>query len=320
MSTTPVQVGEILAAPGQTARGFLAHDTGRGATIRVPVAVINGAADGPVFAVTAGVHGAEYPAIEAAIRLTRMIKPADVRGAVIIVPIVTLPAFQRRAIYVNPLDGVNPNRTFPGNPSGTITEMLTALVFRNVIAPADYYIDMHGGDMIEALVPFTLYYRSGNEALDSRARELATAYGISIVVGSTTIRGSSYGAAALAGKPAILPEAGGQGILDEPSTQTHIRGVLNALRRFGALAGAPELMPAPTFLDRFVWLAAEQDCIFYPKVAVGQRVKEGELLAEFTDLFGEKVGELRSPAAGPVLFLVTSPAINRGDPLMALGA
>ena len=320
MSTTPMQVGEILAAPGETARGFLSQDTGRGATIRLPVVVINGSSDGPVFAVTAGVHGAEYPAIEAAIRLARMIKPADVRGAVIVAPIVTLPAFQRRAIYVNPLDGVNPNRTFPGDPSGSITEMLTALVFRNVIAPADYYIDMHGGDLIEALVPFTLYYRSGDEALDGRARELAAAYGIPIVVGSTTIRGSSYGAAALAGKPAILPEAGGQGILDEPSTQIHIRGVLNALRRFGALAGAPATLPAPTFLDRFVWLAAEQDCIFYPKVAVGQRVKEGEVLAEFTDLFGERIGELRSPATGPVLFLVTSPAINRGDPLMALGA
>ena len=320
MSTKPFQVGEILAAPGESARGFLVHDTGRGATIRVPVVVINGAADGPVFAVTAGVHGAEYPGIEAAIRLTRSINPADVKGAVIIVPIVTLPSFQRRAIYVNPLDGVNPNRTFPGNPSGTVTEMLTALVFRNVIVPADYYIDMHGGDMIEALIPFTLYYRSGNEALDSQARELATAYGIPVIVGSTTIRGSSYGAAALAGKPAILPESGGQGILDEASTTTHVRGVLNALKRFGVLAGVPEAMPAPTFLNRFVWLAAEQDCIFYPKVTVGRHVKEGELLAEFTDLFGEKIGELRSPAAGPVLFLVTSPAINRGDPLMALGA
>jgi len=67
-------------------------------------------------------------------------------------------------------------------------------------------------------------------------------------------------------------------------------------------------------------VAAEQDCVYYPKVKVGQQVKEGELIAEFTDLFGDKVGELRSPATGPVLFLVTSPAINKNDPLMAIGA
>ena len=77
MSMKPVTVGEIMAGPGQTARGFLATDVGRGVTVRMPVVVINGTADGPVFAVTAGVHGAEYPGIEAAIRLSRMLQPTE---------------------------------------------------------------------------------------------------------------------------------------------------------------------------------------------------------------------------------------------------
>ena len=82
MSTKPVTVGEITAAPGQVARGFLATDVGRGVTVRMPVAVINGNADRPVFGVTAGVHGAECPGIEGAIRLSRTLNPAEVRGAV----------------------------------------------------------------------------------------------------------------------------------------------------------------------------------------------------------------------------------------------
>jgi predicted deacylase len=249
-----------------------------------------------------------------------MLDPKQVRGAVLIVNVVSVAAFQRRAIYVNPLDGINLNRVCPGNPTGTITEMLAALLFQNVVAQADYYIDMHGGDMIEALVPFTLYYRTGNETLDSRSRALAESYGIPIIVGTTVLRGGSYGAAAAMGKPAVLTEAGGQGILDEPSTAMHVRGALNALKRFGCLPGAPDPVPAPDYYDRFVWVAAEYDCVYYPKVTVGQRVKTGERLAEFTDLFGEKIGELTSPADGPVLFLVTSPAINKNDPLMAIGA
>ena len=76
----------------------------------------------------------------------------------------------------------------------------------------------------------------------------------------------------------------------------------------------------PVYYNTFVWVAAEQDCVYYPKVAVGQHVKEGDIIAEFTDLFGETIGQLRSPASGPVLFLVTSPAINKNDPLMAIGA
>lgn len=320
MSTKPMTVGEITAAPGQVARGFLATDVGRGITVRMPVVVINGTADGPVFAVTAGVHGAEYPGIEAAIRLSRTLDPAEVRGAVIVVPLVSVPAFQRRAIYVNPLDGINFNRVCPGNPTGTITEIMAHLLFKNVIEQADYYIDLHGGDMIEALVPFTLYYKSGNQKVDDASKALAEAYGIPIVLGTTALRGGSYGAAAAMGKPAILTEAGGQGILDEPSTQTHVTGVLNTLRKFGCLSGAPAAAASPTYYSKFVWVAAEQDCVYYPKVMVGQQVKEGDLIAEFTDLFGDKIGELHSPATGPVLFLVTSPAINKNDPLMAIGA
>jgi hypothetical protein len=320
MASRPITVGEITAKPGETARGFLAADVGKGLTVRMPVVVVNGAADGPIFAVTAGVHGAEYPGIEAAIRLGRTLDPTALAGAVLLVNVVSVPAFQRRAIYVNPLDGINLNRVCPGNPTGTITEIMADLLFKNVIAQADYYIDLHGGDMIEALIPFTLYYRTGDEALDSRSRALAEAYGIPIIVGTTVLRGGSYGAAAAMGKPAVLTEAGGQGILDEPSTALHVRGVTNALKRFGCLPGAPEGVPAPDYYERFVWLAAEQDCVYYPKVSVGQRVKAGQLVAEFTDLFGEKIGELAAPADGPVLFLVTSPAINKADPLMAIGA
>jgi predicted deacylase len=319
MATRPITVGEITAKPGERARGFLTTDVGRGVTIRMPVVVLNGAQDGPTVAVSAGIHGAEYPGIEAAIRLSRTLDPAELRGAAVIVPVVSLAAFQRRAIYVNPLDGINPNRVCPGNPTGTITEMMAALLFQHVIAQAEYYVDLHGGDLIEALVPFTLYYKTGNEGVDRKSRALAEAYGIPTIVGTTALRGGTYGAAAAMGKAAILTEAGGQGLLDEESTTIHVRGVQNVLRSLGVLPGAPA--PAqPVYYDRFVWLAAEQECVYYPKVRVGQEVREGDLLAEFRDLFGERIGELRSPASGPVLFLVTSPAINKNDPLMAIGA
>ena len=98
MSMRDLTVGEITAAPGARARGFLTTEVGRGITARMPVVVVNGKGDGRVFAVTAGVHGAEYPGIEAATRLSRTLDPAEIQGAVIIVPVVSVPAFQWRAI------------------------------------------------------------------------------------------------------------------------------------------------------------------------------------------------------------------------------
>ncbi|HSB71486.1 MAG TPA: M14 family metallopeptidase [Candidatus Methylomirabilis sp.] len=319
MGEREIKVGEATAAPGRVARGLIRAGVGTAAAVEMPVVVINGARPGRTVCVTGGVHGAEYPGIEAAIRLSRTLTPEAVRGAVIVIPIVSVPAFQRRAIYVNPMDGVNINRVFPGNPAGTITEVMAATLFREAVSQADALIDLHGGDLVEDLVPFSLYYQSGNPAVDDVSRKMAEVYGIKYIVRSLAIRGGSYQAAAAMGKPAILTESGGQGILDEPSTQVHVRGVTNVLKHLGVLEGKPEGAETPVHVSQSAWLAAEQGGMFYPAVAVGQRVEKGQVVGEFRDWFGEPVARVESPAGGIVLFLVTSPAINKGDPILSVG-
>ncbi|HET9001000.1 MAG TPA: succinylglutamate desuccinylase/aspartoacylase family protein, partial [bacterium] len=153
------EVGPLRAAPGTKVTGFLDVP---GTPIRMPVTLIRGPAPGPVLSVTAGVHGGEYPGIEAAIQTAASLDPAGIRGAVIIVHIVDVPSFHGRNIYVCPLDGKNPNRVFPGDPAGTASERLAHTVFTEVISRADYYVDLHGGDINEALVPFTIMLESGD--------------------------------------------------------------------------------------------------------------------------------------------------------------
>jgi hypothetical protein len=319
MGERDITVGEVTAAPGQVARGRMRAAVGTAAAVDMPVVVINGSRPGPTVCITGGVHGAEYPGIEAAIRLSRCLAPHAVRGSVIIVPIVSVPAFQRRAIYVNPMDGVNINRVFPGNPAGTITEVMAATLFREAVAQSDAFIDLHGGDLVEALVPFTIHFQSGNTAVDDASRKMAEVYGIRYIVRSVANKGGAYQAAAAMGKPAILAESGGQGILDEPSVQLHVRGVSNVLRHLGVLEGTPEPVEPPVHFPQSVWLAAEQGGIFYPAVSIGQRVDKGQVVGEFRDWFGDPLAKVESPAGGVVLFLVTSPAINKGDPILSVG-
>jgi len=319
MSEREIRVGEVTAAPGQVARGQIRVAVGTAASVEMPVVIINGSRPGPTVCVFGGVHGAEYPGIEAAIRLSRSLTPQAARGAVIIVPIVSVPAFQRRAIYINPMDGVNINRVFPGNPAGTITEVMAAALFREAVMQSDAFIDLHGGDLVEALVPFTIYYQSGNAAVDDASRKMAEVYGIKHIVRSMAIRGGSYQAAAAMGKPAILTESGGQGILDEPSVQIHVRGVTNVLRHLGVLEGTPEVVEPPVHFPQSAWLASAHGGIFYPTVSIGQQVEKGQVVGEFRDWFGDPIATVESPAAGVVLFLVTSPAINKGDPILSVG-
>ena len=117
-------------------------------------------------------HPAEYPAIEANIRFTRALDPARLRGTVVSLPLIDVPAFLPRTPFVCPIDDKNPNRFFPGDPKGTFTDVMDDAIFRTVIAPADALIDLHGGDMVEALVPFSIYSVSGNDDVDARSVEL----------------------------------------------------------------------------------------------------------------------------------------------------
>ena len=146
---------------------------------RWPVTTVKAASSGPAILVTAGVHGGEYPAIETAIRLSTSLDPAALSGTVVIMPVVNLPAFCSRSMFVCTVDGLNPNRMFPGDPNGSDSEQLVDALTTELIAiaHADAYIDLHGGDIVEDLVPFSIC-RRGDDQVDKRALELATVFGL----------------------------------------------------------------------------------------------------------------------------------------------
>src|SRR5688572_15174744 len=124
-----------LPAPGTVRRGTLRFSHPQLADWSWPYSVVRGAQEGPHIALLSGVHPAEYPAIEANIRFTRALDPAQLRGTLVSLPIIDVPAFLPRTPFVSPIDGKNPNRFFPGDPEGTFTDVLDDAIFRSVIAP-----------------------------------------------------------------------------------------------------------------------------------------------------------------------------------------
>jgi hypothetical protein len=310
-------VGTATAAPGQKTRGALPVP---GTGLQVPLTLVHGAEAGPQVLVTGGVHGGEYPGVEAAIRFARHLDPAATRGRVAVVHIYGLSAFHARLQYLTPEDGKNPNRVFPGRATGTVAERMAATLMQTLVAGTDAWVDLHGGDIHEALQPFTVYSGGGPPDVAARSRTMAECYGIPYIIRSQAIGGSTYGAAADMGVPAILTEAGGVGQLDEPSVAVHLGGLRNVLRLLGVLPGAPEPVPPPAHFTRFVWLRAEHAGCWYPSVRAGQQVIEGQLVGEIRDYWGDVLAVHRAPVGGVVLFVVTSLAINPTDPLLGIGA
>ena len=311
-------VGTLSAGHGEKRYGTNEFSVD-GQPYRLPMWLINGVTEGPTLVVTAGVHAAEYASIAAALELGRSLDPASLCGRVIVVPVVDMPAFSARSIYVCPLDGKNPNRVFPGNPRGSASEQIADWLFRNVISQATYYVDLHGGDLIEALVPFTIFFRSGDKRVDETSLEMAKIFGIPFLV-SSEVKGSAFGAASVAGIPSILAEAGGQGIWTPEDVQCHTNGLSRLMRHLRMIpGGAPESVQC-TLLERFLWLRSDHEGFWYPAVAVNDAVKAGQNLGCVKDCEGLLLQTALSPADGVVLFTVSSLAINRTDPLLAVGA
>jgi predicted deacylase len=234
---------------------------------------------------------------------------------------VSVPSFRARSAFIVPQDGKNLNRCFPGSYDGTFSDVLARHVFDELIAPSDVMLDLHGGDMVEALEPFTLYDES---PVEEPARALAIAFDLPYVVRSAPhdapISGTTTSAAAAAGVPAVIAEVGGRGLLEEDAVRRHLDGLTNALRHLAMLPGDP----TPPRRDmrsvsRFVWLRCEDEGWWEPDVRAGEVVHAGASLGSVKSLFGDVTEPIQAPEDGVVLFVTTSPAVGADGLLAGLG-
>lgn len=289
------------------------------AGVEWPVLEVVGAREGPRLSLLAGIHGCEYPAIAAVRRFMAAVDSARLSGSITAVPVVSPTSFAARSAFVVPEDGRNLNRSFPGNPGGSFTEALADHVFRAFIEPADLLIDLHGGDLFEALEPFVIYDASPCEQAAGR---LARAYGLRYVIRNqaSALAATTSGAAAAAAIPAIIAEVGGCGLLVEDDVQRHLRGLRGALTAAGMLDDQPAIEPGEQVLiGTFSWLRCERAGWWQSEVEVGDHVAGGQRLGAILDLFGDEQQTVTAPHEGVVMFLTTSPAVADDGLLLAVG-
>lgn len=284
---------------------------------------VTGKTSGPVVFINAGVHGGEYPAIETVIRLSQSLDPAEISGTVVLMPVINLPAFWTRSMFVCPVDSQNPNRLFPGDPDGSYSEQMVYALTNEFIARADCYMDLHGGDIVEDLIPFAIC-RRGDEQVDQKSLELARIFGLPYLLKIDrpiqVAKGSmSFVAGVERGVPSFIAEAGGVGRLQLDAVEQLTNGVLRVLNHLGVIHQDVAPAPKPTELNRFEWLYSENAGMFYPSVSIDEDVNEGQAVGRIGSLSGETLEQVRSPLSGRVLFTTTSPAVTQNGLLMGIG-
>ena len=286
----------------------------------VEMTVICGSRPGKTLVVTAGVHGCEYVGIETLNRLKRELESAALSGRVILLPLVNPEGFYQGSKQTIPADGKNLNRMFPGKPDGTFSSQLARVLEETLYPEADFLMDLHGGDVNEALTPLVFFPASVPESLSAAASAAAESLSVPYRVASTSQNGL-YSWAAQCGIPALLVERGERGLWSEKEVAACRENVYELMRHLGILNAAsvsPCLQQAE--IRRAVYEEAPADGFWYPAVsAAGQKLKQGTLLGTLKDSYGNEIACYTAPFDGVVLYYTLSLGVKSGDPLIAYG-
>ena len=323
----PFTVGPISAQPGTVASGTIqipARPGDEGTTL--PISVIHGTKPGPVLALVAGVHGQEYTPVLALQNLRTSIDPRSLTGTIIMVHVANMPSYLARTIYYSPVDQKNLNRVFPGRADGTISERIADVITREVIERATHVVDLHCGDGNESLRPYTYWITTGSPQVVEGGKQLALAFGMDHIVidreRPVDAKASVYlsNTGITRGKPALTIESGGMGEIHTDDIQRIERGVAGLLKHLGMRAEGPPPVSRPVMLERSEVLRSAFTGIFYPMVEKGTTVAEGTIIGRVTDFHGKLLEEIKAPFAGEVLYVVGTPAMNKGEPIGYIAA
>jgi predicted deacylase len=292
-----------------------------GEPIRFPVGTVHGAGDGPTLAVLGGMHGSEFCGIEAAIRLFKRVDPARLRGTLMVGMIYNLPAFQNNLGFVVPQDGNNPGRTFPGKPEGSYSQVMAHHFSQEFLSKADYFVELHGGDIPEALVPFIYVPITGNEAVDEKSKAMAQAYNIALIVHgkvqpTSPTPSSAFVATARRGVPAILTESGQQGILNLEDAERHLTGLRNVLVHLGMMDGKIVDTVQRMISEEHIAIRSEYEGMWYPSVKLGEWAKQDQVIGRIRDYFGEPIADVKAVCDGHITVIRTSPNTAIGNVLI----
>ena len=257
-------------------------------------------------------HGSEFCGIETAVRLLKR-RPEEIKGTLLVLPTLNVRAFKTRSIYVMPEDGRNLNRMFPGRRDGSVSERLAYWLVTEAFSKADAYVDLHGGDLNEALVPFSLY-REG----DARSEALGKTFGLPILIASS-YEGFTVAAASMHGVPAIIAEVSGNGLWNDTTVGELSDGLARVMHELGMVEAAPK--PAPPISPMtLTFVSSPRQGLWYPYQTIGAKVAKDQPVGEIRNLLGRCEDVIGSPRAGRVLFQMTSLSANEGEALLGVGA
>jgi predicted deacylase len=307
----------------------LPHSVHRSAYGWLPLPVVcitNG--DGPTVLVMAGTHGDEYEGKVTITRLAQSLEVGDIQGRLILLPMANYPA-AKAGLRTSPIDDLNLNRVYPGDPDGSPTMMIAHYIETVLLEMSDYALDLHSGGSSLHYLPSACAGFDENEERTQRVQELMNVFGAPygfIFPGGHTGGGSTTNGAKRQNTILLATEMGGSGTVTPDCLEMCFNGVARVLHETGVLKKVlsppvdqtTRILHAPNF-DYFVY--ARDVGLFEPVVELGDEVRVGDLsgLVHMPETPWRPPVEVRFDADGVVICKRIPGRVEPGDCVFHLG-
>ena len=278
--------------------------------------------DGPSAILTGANHGDEYEGPIALFNLCTRANIDDIQGRVIIVPAMNYPAFQS-GDRVSPIDNINLNRTFPGKPDGTVTQIIADYFSRTLLPISEYVLDIHSGGKTLDCLPFAASHVLDDKDQEKACESAAKAFGAPYLLKMLELdSGGMYDSQVESmGKIFVTTELGGGGTSSPKTIEIAKRGVNNFLVHTGIMEGKLNPSPTPTVSlnmpDERSFVCCEHRGLVEPSVELGDMVNKGDLLAKLHNIARTSTTphEYYANREGMVIVKHAPSIINIGDNL-----
>ena len=287
-------LGETIT-PGEVRRlHWVAGETLYGGSLDTPVYVIHGSKSGLRMCVTAAIHGDELNGVEIVRALINSIRPEELSGTLIGVPIVNLLGFTRGTRYLP--DRRDLNRYFPGNARGSSASRIAGSFFEEVIRHCDRLVDLHTGSLSRTNLPQLRADLDNPQVL-----EFTRQFGSTAVLHSRNVRGNLRSAAVSAGIPAVSFELGEPGSLQQSQIDYGVRALETLMDKLDMIHRRRSWSePQPVYYSSR-WVRVDNGGLLKSAVQIGSRVKRGALLGTIINPLSSETYDISSPYNGRIL-------------------
>ncbi|MDD1779844.1 N(2)-acetyl-L-2,4-diaminobutanoate deacetylase DoeB [Enterovibrio sp. ZSDZ35] len=308
--------------------GFLklpySSDQSAWGAVMIPITMVKNG-DGQTALLTGGNHGDEYEGIISLQKLSNKLKPKQIKGRVIIIPMMNHPAVNAGS-RVSPIDGGNMNRAFPGHPQGSITERIADYFSRVLIPMCDAALDIHSGGKTLDILPFAAAHRLPDKLQELRCWEGARLFGAPYYFYMEEMDATSLYDTAVEkqGKVFVTTELGGGGSTTPDTVAMADRGIHNFLVYSGILQrnyiDPPDEPKAMEIPSAKCYAQSEHRGIMELAIKLGQLVVKGDLIATIhsVERTGQAPEKYYATTDGVVCAVRHHALINIGDTFVVI--